>query len=114
MLPLGIRNTLRGIRTGDQTRTTIGGLMLLWVAYRSFRRRTALIARYEVYEGDELRLRLPKERSVDRAALEAAILAAMAEAEAPVPDLEEELAATDLDDDLLAAAAPEDEGEHGE
>lgn len=114
MLPLGIRNTLRGIRTGDQTRTTIGGLMLLWVAYRSFRRRTALIARYEVREGDELRLRLPRERSVDRAALEAAILAAMAEADAAASDPDEASAAPHLDDDLLAAPSAEDEGEHGE
>ena len=116
MLPLGLRQTLQGIRTGDQTRATIGGLMLLWVAYRSFRRRTALIARYEIREGDELKVRLPKERDVDGKAIEAAIVAAMAEADLEPPAFEEEpdLAAPDLDDDLLAAASAEDEGEHAQ
>ena len=116
MLPLGLRQTLQGIRTGDQTRATIGGLMLLWVAYRSFRRRTALIARYEIREGDELKVRLPKERDLDGKAIEAAILAAMAEADVAPPtiDDEPELAAADLYDDLLAAATAEDEGEHAE
>ena len=42
----GLQQTLKGMRTGDQARTTIGSAVLLFVAYRAFRRRTNLIARY--------------------------------------------------------------------
>lgn len=97
MLPLGARNTLRGLREGDPTRATIGSLLLLLVFYRWARRRASLIARYEIREGDDLRIELPRERSIDAAARLEALLAASA--------------AADLDDDLLRAAAAEHEGE---
>lgn len=97
MLPLGARNVLRGMREGDTSRTTVGSLLLLLVFYRWARRRASLIARYEIREGDDLRIELPPERSVDAAARRAAIIAASA--------------AADLDDDLLRPPSPEDEGE---
>lgn len=102
MFALGLQQTLKGMRTGDQTRTTIGSALLLWVGYRAFRRRTELIARYEVRQGDELKVRLPSERNIDRREVAAAILAAMEGADLPAPD---------LDDDLLAAAPTEHEGQ---
>ena len=102
MFALGLQQTLKGLRTGDQARTTIGSAVLLFVAYRAFRRRTNLIARYEVREGDELKLRLPEDRNIDRDEVAAAILTAMEQAD---------LAPLDLDDDLLGAPTSEHEGQ---
>lgn len=98
MLPLGARNVLRGLREGDTQRTTLGSLLLLLVLYRWARRRASLIARYEVREGDDVRISLPRDRTIDVSAIEAAILATSS-------------AAADLDDDLLGPASAEDEAE---
>ena len=97
MLPLGTSNVLRGLREHDPSRTTIGSLLLLVVFYRWARRRASLLARYELREGDDVRIELPKERSIDAAGRLEALLAASA--------------AAHLDDDLLGAASAQDERE---
>lgn len=97
MLPLGVTNTLRGLREGDTRRATIGAALLLVGLYRWARRRNSIIAEYVIADGDELRIALPKERRPDPEAVLAA------------------LAAADLDDDLLAAPTTDHEGqEHHE
>ncbi len=103
MFSHGSRQVLRGFREGDTARLTAGAALLAWWAYRRHRERTSLIASYELKEGEELRLTLPKDRWVRADDVEAAALAELGL-----------LSPTDLDDDLLAAPSPEDEGGQGE
>lgn len=101
MFSQGSRQALRGFREGDTARLTAGALLLLWWAYRRHRERASLIASYELREGEELRLTLPKDRWVRADDVAAAVRA----------ELERDLPPSDLDDDLLAAASAQDEGE---
>lgn len=103
MFSHGSRQVFRGFRQGDTARLTAGAVLLLVWAWRRHRERTSLIASYELREGEELRLTLPKDRWVRAGDVEAAALAELGL-----------LPPTDLDDDLLAAPAAEDEGEQGE
>lgn len=104
MFSHGSRQALRGFREGDTGRMTAGALLLLFWAYRRHRERSSLIASYELREGEELRLSLPRDRWVRADDVAAAVRA----------ELEPDLPSTDLDDDLLAPPAAEDEGQQGE
>jgi len=89
MFSLGARAILRGFRTSDTQRLTMGALLVLAALYRRTRRSGGLITSHELREGDEVTIRVPRRWQEDPAVLTAAS------------------ATAHLDDDLLAAPPAE-------
>lgn len=66
MFNLAVAALLRGFRTSDTQRIAVGSLLLLGALYRRGRRKGALIAAYDLREGDEMTVRVPGGRGTGR------------------------------------------------